>query len=144
MKARLLASRASAFGILHGMPLYDDPADGMRMAPAALERWTKALIERLGTPSDIAADVAEILVASDLRGIASHGTARLPQYVALAEARTMDPRARPRKERGRPGLALFNAENGGGHHAGRVAMDDAIERAMTLGTAISVVRNSNH
>jgi LDH2 family malate/lactate/ureidoglycolate dehydrogenase len=131
-------------GILHAMPLYDDPADGLRMAPEALERWTAALVERVGTPPDIAADVAEILVASDLRGIASHGTARLPQYVALAEAGTMDPAARPVRERGRPALALFDARNGWGHHAGRVAMDDAIERALTLGTAMSVVRNSNH
>ena len=126
------------------MPLYDDPPNGLRMAAEPLERWTEALLERLGTPPDVAADVAEILLASDLRGIASHGTARLPQYVALAEAGTMDPAARPVKERGRPALALFDARNGWGHHAGRVAMDDAIERALTLGTAISVVRNSNH
>ncbi|MEO6207086.1 MAG: Ldh family oxidoreductase, partial [Candidatus Limnocylindrales bacterium] len=89
------------------MPLYDDPADGLRMDAAALERWTQRLLERVGTPSDIAADVAEILVASDLRGIASHGTARMPQYVALAEAGTMDPSARPVRERGRPAIALF-------------------------------------
>jgi len=126
------------------MPLYDDPPNGIRMAAEPLQRWTQALVERLGTPADVAADVAEILVASDARGIASHGTARLPQYVALAEAHTMDPKARPVKERGRPGIALFDAHNGWGHHAGRVAMDDAIERALTLGTAISVVRNSNH
>src|SRR5262245_50625630 len=106
------------------MPLYEDPPDGLRTDAVALERWTKALIERLGTPSDIAADVAEILVSSDLRGIASHGTARLPQYVALAEAGVMDPTARPVRERGRPALALFDARNGWGHHAGRVAMDD--------------------
>jgi LDH2 family malate/lactate/ureidoglycolate dehydrogenase len=126
------------------MPLYDDPPNGLRMAVRPLQRWTQELIERLGTPTDVASDVAEILIASDARGIASHGTARLPQYVALAEAGTMDPRARPVKERGRPGIALFDARNGWGHHAGRVAIDDAIERAMTLGTAISVVRNSNH
>ena len=126
------------------MPLYDDPPNGLRMAAGPLQRWTTALVERLGTPADVAADVAEVLVASDLRGIASHGTARLPQYVALAEAHTMDPAARPVKERGRPGMMLFDARNGWGHHAGRVAMDDAIQRALTLGTAISVVRNSNH
>ena len=73
------------------MPLYDDPPNGLRMAAKPLERWTQTLIERLGTPEDVAADVAEILLASDLRGIASHGTARLPQYDALAVARTMDP-----------------------------------------------------
>src|SRR5262249_33635302 len=67
-----------------------------------------------------------------------------PQYVALAEAGVMDPSARPVRERGRPAIALFDARNGWGHHAGRVAMDDAIERALTLGTAMSVVRNSNH
>jgi LDH2 family malate/lactate/ureidoglycolate dehydrogenase len=110
----------------------------------SLRRWTARLIGRLGTPPDVAADVAEVLVASDARGIASHGTARLPQYAKLAQAGVMDPAARPVRERGRPGLALFDARNGWGHHAGRVAMDDAIERAMTLGTAISVVRNSNH
>ncbi len=126
------------------MPLYDDPPDGIRLAAGQLQLWTTELLEAIGTPPDIAADVAEILVASDLRGIASHGTARLPQYVALAEAGTMDPTARPVKERSRPGLALFDARNGWGHHAGRVAMDDAIERALTLGTAISVVRHSNH
>ena len=34
----------------------------------ALLRWTTELVERLGAPSDIANDVAEVLVASDLRG----------------------------------------------------------------------------
>jgi LDH2 family malate/lactate/ureidoglycolate dehydrogenase len=126
------------------MPLYEDPPNGLRMAAEPLQRWTKALLERLDTPPDVASDVAEILIASDVRGIASHGTARMPQYVALAEAHTMDPTARPVKERGRPGLALFDARNGWGHHAGRVAMDDAIERALMLGIACSVVRNSNH
>jgi LDH2 family malate/lactate/ureidoglycolate dehydrogenase len=114
------------------------------MAAVPLQRWTQRLLERIETPPDVAADVAEILVASDLRGIASHGTARLPQYVLLAETGTMDPTARPVRERGRPGIALFDARNGWGHHAGRIAMDDAIERALTLGTAVSVVRNSNH
>jgi len=126
------------------MPLYDDPVDGVRLVPVALERWTGRLLERIGTPTDVAEDVAKILIASDVRGIASHGTARLPQYVTLAESGTMDPTARPVKERHRPALALFDARNGWGHHAGRVAMDDTIERALALGTAMTVVRHSNH
>jgi LDH2 family malate/lactate/ureidoglycolate dehydrogenase len=98
----------------------------------------------LGAPEDIADDVAELLIASDLRGIASHGTARLPQYVKLAEAGVMIPAARPRLERGKTSLSLFDAMNGFGHHAGRVAIDHAIEQAVKTGTAIAVVRNSNH
>ncbi len=126
------------------MPVYEDPIGGLRLDAGALLRWTTLLVQRLGAPDDIAADVAELLIASDLRGIASHGTARLPQYVKLAEAGVMDPAARPRLEGGKPALSLFDAQNGFGHHAGRVAIDHAIERASEIGAAIAVVRNSNH
>ena len=126
------------------MPVYQDPVDGTVVAADALRDWTDALVRRVGTPPDIAADVAEILLASDLRGIASHGTARLPQYVKLVEAGVMDPAARPVKEKGKPALARFDANNGWGHHAARVATEDALARGKQVGAAISVVRNTNH
>jgi LDH2 family malate/lactate/ureidoglycolate dehydrogenase len=62
----------------------------------------------------------------------------------LIEAKVMVPAARPVREERKPSLARFNANNGWGHHAARVAMDDAIERAPKTGAAISVVRNGNH
>ena len=71
------------------MPVYPDPDDGAVIVAKDLHAWTDALVRRVGTPPDIAADVAEILLASDLRGIASHGTARLPQYLKLVEAGVM-------------------------------------------------------
>lgn len=126
------------------MPLYPDPVDGVVVAAEKLRSWTEAVVRRAGTPPDIAADVAEILLASDLRGIASHGTARLPQYLKLIEAGVMDAAARPVKERGKSALARFDARNGWGHHAARVANEDAVARAKETGAAISVVRNTNH
>jgi LDH2 family malate/lactate/ureidoglycolate dehydrogenase len=126
------------------VPVYTDPRDGRSIAPAALEAWTARLIERLGTPADAAGDVATLLVASDRRGIASHGTARLPQYVALVEAGVLDPAARPAVVRRRPAIALIDARNGWGHHASRFATDLAIDGARTAGTFTAVVRRSNH
>lgn len=126
------------------MPLYPDPVDGFTVASDKLWAFTDELVRRVGTPADIASDVADILLASDLRGIASHGTARLPQYLKLVEAGVMDPAARPVLEHGTPALAHFNGKNGWGHHAGRVATDDAIERARQTGAAISALRNTNH
>ena len=123
---------------------YLDPADGIVVDASALQAWTLALVQQVGTPSDISADVAEVLLASDLRGIASHGTARLPQYMRLVTQGAMDPLARPTREKSRPALARFNANNGWGQHAARIATDDALERARELGVAISVVRNTNH
>ncbi len=61
------------------MPVYEDPASGVTVGGSLLRDWTVAILAALGTPSDIAADVADVLVASDRRGIASHGTARLAQ-----------------------------------------------------------------
>ena len=126
------------------MAVYQDPADGVTVGAKALQVWTEALVRSVGTPADIAADVAEILLASDLRGIASHGTARLPQYIKLVAAGVMDPVARPVKDKGKAAMARFDARNGWGHHAARVATDDAIARAKEVGAAISVVRNTNH
>ena len=126
------------------MPVYADPVDGLAVPVGLLRAWTARLIVSIGTPADIAEDVATVLVASDARGIASHGTARLPNYVALIEAGVMDPGARPVIDGGRPALSRFDARNGWGHHASRVAVDAAIEGASALGTATSLVRNSNH
>jgi L-2-hydroxycarboxylate dehydrogenase (NAD+) len=126
------------------MPVYADPTDGRRIAADELRTWTQQIVEWTGTPGDIAADVAEILVASDRRGIASHGTARLPSYLALIEAGVMDPAARPEHVGGRPALGRFDARNGWGHHAARVANDWAIEAARGQGIATAVVAHTNH
>lgn len=126
------------------MPVYEDPADARLLDPVVLRDWTAAVARSQGTPPDIADDVAEVLLASDRRGIASHGTARLTQYVALVEAGVMDPTARPVVVRERPALVLMSAQNGWGHHASRVAMDLAVERALNVGMATVVVRRSNH
>ena len=126
------------------MPVYEDPVDARLLDPGLLQDWTAAIVRSTGTPGDIADDVAEVLLASDRRAIASHGTARLPQYVTLVEAGIMDPAARPVTVRERPALVLMSAQNGWGHHACRVAVDLAIERARDMGTATVVVRRSNH
>jgi L-2-hydroxycarboxylate dehydrogenase (NAD+) len=126
------------------VPVYADPDAGATVQAALLRAWTAALISRLGTPDDVAADVAEVLVASDRRGIASHGTARLPQYVSLVEAGVLDPAGRPTIVAERAALVRFDACNGWGHHAGRVAIDWAIAAARTAGSATAIVGGSNH
>ncbi len=54
------------------------------------------------------------------------------------------PMARPTIERDRPALVLMDAHNGWGHHACRVAVDLAIERARTFGSCSVVLTGSNH
>jgi LDH2 family malate/lactate/ureidoglycolate dehydrogenase len=126
------------------LPVYPDPEGALLSPVDVLRGWTVELLGRVGTPTVIADDVAEVLVASDRRGIASHGTARLPDYVPLIETGVMDPAGEPVLERELAALALFDARNGWGHHAGRIAVDWAIGAARRAGSATAVVRNSNH
>ena len=120
------------------------PVDGVAVDAGRLLAWTEHVVRHVGTPDDIARDVASVLVASDLRGIASHGTARLPVYISLVEGGVMDARARPDRIRSMPAIALWDGRNGWGPHAGRVLMDDAIDRAVEQGIAISSIRHANH
>jgi LDH2 family malate/lactate/ureidoglycolate dehydrogenase len=120
------------------------PIHGVRVKRDDLHGWTREVVRRVGTPPDIAVDVADVLVAADLRGIASHGTWRLPVYVSLAEAGVLDASARPAVVGGTHVVRVYDARDGWGPHAGRVLMDDAIARAGELGLAGSLARRASH
>jgi LDH2 family malate/lactate/ureidoglycolate dehydrogenase len=120
------------------------PSTGVRVGIDALRDWTLEVIMSLGTPQDIAVDVTDALIAADLRGVTTHGTFKLPVYVAVAQAGTLDVAARPTRDGGTDVLAVWDAHDGWGQHGGRVMMDDAIERAATLGMAASLARHACH
>jgi LDH2 family malate/lactate/ureidoglycolate dehydrogenase len=126
------------------MAPFEVPLDGVAVDSDDLRAWTAEIVCRLGTPDDIAADVAEVLVAADLRGVASHGTYRLPVYASLAEAGVIAVSARPDREGGTPAFDRWDAADGWGPHAGRVLMDDVIGRATRLGIAIAVAHRASH
>ena len=66
------------------------------LAADALQDWSAALLAAAGLEEDAAATVAETLVATSLRGVDSHGVARLPIYVERLRAGVLNPRPRPR------------------------------------------------
>lgn len=126
------------------MPIGEGRVNIVRVEADRLRDWTVDVVRRLSTPPDIAADVADVLVAADLRGVASHGTFRLPVYASLAEAGVIAVEARPQRDGGTAVLTRWDAANGWGPHAGRVLMDDAIERAKTFGMAASIAHRASH
>jgi L-2-hydroxycarboxylate dehydrogenase (NAD+) len=96
------------------------------------------------TESD-ANDVANVLVAADLRGVESHGIARLDMfYVRRIEAGVVNARPSYTALCDRPTQFALDAGNGLGHPAGIFAMRRAIEKARESGLAFATVRNSNH
>ncbi len=112
---------------------------------AALKRFVSAILERVGVDAGHAQTVADVLVAADLRGIESHGVARLESYY-VRRIRAGKLKSAPSYEivRETATSVLYDADNGLGHPVGRMAMENVIEKARESGAAFGGVRNSNH
>jgi (2R)-3-sulfolactate dehydrogenase (NADP+) len=92
----------------------------------------------------MSAATARALVHADARGMASHGVARVPQYVThLANGRA-DGAAQPGIVRAKGGALLVDARCGLAFSACALAVDQAIRRARESGIAFAGVTNSHH
>jgi LDH2 family malate/lactate/ureidoglycolate dehydrogenase len=110
-----------------------------------LEAFVSTCLQKLGVEKRYADEVADVLVESDVRGIESHGVARLnAYYVSRIREGIMNPKPRYRIVRETETTVLVDADNGLGHPAGILAMRSIIEKAKRAGVAMGSVRNSNH
>jgi LDH2 family malate/lactate/ureidoglycolate dehydrogenase len=87
---------------------------------------------------------ADSLVDAELRGIESHGVARLPAYVRAFHRRIVNPAPNASVVRAGGATALLDGDNGLGVIVGQRAMDRAVELARAYGVGAVAVRNSNH
>jgi LDH2 family malate/lactate/ureidoglycolate dehydrogenase len=87
---------------------------------------------------------AEALVAADLRGIDSHGVARLSGYIRLWEAGRINATPSIRIVHQTPSTAVLDGDSGLGLVVAQEAMQIAIEKAKQVGTGWVSVQNSNH
>jgi LDH2 family malate/lactate/ureidoglycolate dehydrogenase len=118
------------------------PSEGIH--PDDLRRVISDILAAAGLLPADAAIVADTLVAAEMRGLPSHGVARVPIYVQRLELGLVNPRPRMRYLREEGATALLDADNGPGQPAAASAMARAIELAKGAGIGACVVRNSNH
>ena len=102
------------------------------------------IFQRCGAPRDIAAGVAEHLVASNLAGHDSHGVLRIEQYVDMIDQKLLVPEGRMHVVERFAAGAVVDGNQGFGQVAARDAMYLAIEIAGTTGTGAVAVRNCCH
>lgn len=110
----------------------------------SLYDFTLSVLKNMGCPEEQAALATEVLLSADLRGIDSHGVARLSGYVRLWEAKRINPRPNIRVVHETPSTAVVDGDAGLGLVVGPRAMEIAMEKARTAGTGWVSVRNSNH
>ncbi len=99
---------------------------------------------KMGCPESEASIASKALLSADLRGIDSHGVARLSGYVRLWEAGRINATPNIRVTYETPSTAVVDGDAGLGLVVAPFAMKIAIEKAKLAGTGWVVVNNSNH
>ncbi len=110
-----------------------------------LKHFIIEALERSGVDRAYAEVVADVLVEADLRGIESHGVARLVSYyVSRIRSGHLNPQPNYHIVRETKTSIVYDADNGLGHPVSKMAMEAVIAKAAEYGSAFGGVRNSNH
>ena len=106
--------------------------------------FTQTIFEKLGSTPAHAEIATRVLLSADLRGIDSHGVARLSGYVRLWEAKRANMQPNVRVIHETPSTAVVDGDGGLGLVVAPFAMQTAIDKAHRVGTGWVSVQNSNH
>jgi L-2-hydroxycarboxylate dehydrogenase (NAD+) len=109
-----------------------------------LHQFAVNLFIKIGCFNDQAIEAANVLLSADLRGVDSHGVARLMGYLRLYEKNRINSKPQLSVVHETPSTAVVNGDAGLGLVAGPYAMRLAIEKAKNVGTGWVAVKNSNH
>ena len=117
---------------------------GILVSPQNLERFVADIFTAKGMGADDAAVVADVLVWAELRGIPSHGVARLPRYMDAVERGRFNLTARPEMKKLATSAFLLDC----GYASGAVTMmratAEAVKIAETTGIAVGLIRQTTH
>lgn len=109
-----------------------------------LKNFTYKVFKSIGHTDSDAELASKVLLSADLRGIDSHGIARLIGYVRLWEANRMNPTPNVKVIHETPSTATVDGDQGLGLVVAPKAMEIAIEKAKQAGSGWVAVQNSNH
>ncbi len=109
-----------------------------------LRDFTARVFIHFGVPPRDAAQAAEVLSKADVRGIDSHGVARLRTYVDMFNIGRINPRPNIRIVREKKSVATVDGDSGLGLVVGPRANEIAMEKASRFGSGWVSVCNTNH
>ena len=117
----------------------------MLITEPALRAFTQNIFLAMGCSSRACYELAtHVLLLADLRGIDSHGVARLTGYVRLWEKQRINANPNIQIVHETPTTATIDGDAGLGLVVAPFAMKVAIEKAEKYGSGWVSVRNSNH
>ena len=109
-----------------------------------LRSFTEDIFTSMGCSAEHAKLAADVLIKADLRGIDSHGVARLSGYVRLWEKKRINTQPNITIVHETPSTATIDGDGGLGLVIAPFAMNLALAKAKNCGSGWISVRNSNH
>lgn len=109
-----------------------------------LRTFTETVFKSMGCSIEHASLAADVLLASDLRGIDSHGVARLSGYIRLWKKKRINATPNIRVVHETASTATVDGDGGLGLVVAPFAMQIAMEKAEKYGSGWVSVKNSNH
>jgi L-2-hydroxycarboxylate dehydrogenase (NAD+) len=116
----------------------------MMYAADYLKHFTEEVFMAIGCSEADASLAAKVLVSADLRGVDSHGIARLAGYVRLYDHGRLNAAPQIKVVYETPSTAVVDGDRGLGLVVAPRAMEIAMEKADKVGSGWVSVRNSNH
>lgn len=117
----------------------------MKKLPAnLLHDFSSKIFKSIGCNDKEASLASDVLISADLRGVDSHGLARLSGYIRLYEKDRLNPTPDIRIIHETPSTAVIDGDRGLGLVVAPKAMEIAIEKAEKVGSGWVAIRNSNH
>lgn len=109
-----------------------------------LKDFTRSVFVYFGVPEEDALQAADVLHKADVRGIDSHGVARLRSYVDMFRIGRINPKPQVRIVRERKSVATVDGDSGLGLVVGPKANAIAMDKAAEFGSGWVSVCNTNH
>jgi len=109
-----------------------------------LENFIRDVLLALGVPAEDAQTCMDVIIASDLRGIESHGIGRLRYYYDRIKSGQHQVETQFEVVRESPTTAVVDGHHGMGMVIAKRAMQMAIDKARVYGMGSVAVRNSTH
>lgn len=109
-----------------------------------LKDFCQSVFIKMGCPEKDAETASHVLLSADLRGVDSHGVARLIGYVRLWEKKRINVKPNIQVVHESPSTAVIDGDAGLGLIVAPRAMEIAIEKSANAGTGWVSVKNSNH
>lgn len=106
--------------------------------------FAKEIFIKIGSSEEDATLATRVLLYADLRGIDSHGIARLSGYVRLWDAKRVNATPEIKIIHQTPSTATVDGDSGLGLVVAPKAMQIAIDKAKDVGSGWVSVQNSNH